>query len=217
MWRETFIHLAYASAATPIILYFFLRRFQHGVKCLVPYFWLSFFGAFYEFIITDRLHVNSTIWFKSYSLLEFLCLYYFFRCLLERRSAIILNSFLASFIAVFIFLQICWLKSGEEKTDSYLAVLETLFAYVGSFIWFRSIFLNMDLTTLWDSAVFYFISGFILYLSGTLFLFLMSDFVLTTEESGKHWIINVVLSILLNFVIIIGIWKGHQKSHQYSG
>jgi drug/metabolite transporter (DMT)-like permease len=181
-----------------------------------PFVWLIAFSALYEAIITFQFRVNPTVWFKVYTFLEFVCINYFFLKLLGKRYERIFYAWLVVFVLVFIGLQVLWLNGGSANTDSGLVILEILLVYVASIIWFKNTFTNMELTTLWESPAFYYVCGFVLYFSGTFFLFLMNDLVSKIEMS-KHWNINVYLSLLLSIIIIIGIWKNHQKSRQYSG
>jgi hypothetical protein len=217
-YKQILLYVGFAIAQLPLIGIWFSKKPKSAdIVYITPFATLVAFGGLYEAIVTKQLHIDTTIWFKVYTLLEFICINYFFLKLLDKRHHLALKSLLMLFILVFIGLQIYWISGGSESTDSWLALLETILVYVASMFWFKDIFANMTLQTFWDSPAFYFVSGFILYFSGTLFLFLMSDFVFTPQEMSKHWIINVVLSLLLSIIIIIGIWKNHQKSRQYSG
>lgn len=215
-WRDLIVYLAYVLGTVPIILYLSKREKHKDIRFLVPFIYLSVASVIYEIIATEILSVNSTIWFKVYTLLEFLSLYYFFKFAL-RNSATLVNTFLIGFVLAFLSLQVHWFMGGNANTDSSLITIEALLVYIGSFIWFKQTFTDMNLKTLWNSPTFFFISGFVLFFSGTLFLFLMSDIVFTQKEVSRYWIINVILSIVLYISISIGIWIGQQKSPQYSG
>lgn len=215
-WRDLIVYLAYVLGTVPIILYLRKQEKHDDTKFLVPFIFLTFASVLYEIIATEILSVNSTVWFKVYTFLEFLCLYYFFKCAL-RNSSRIVNSFLVGFILAFLSLQVHWISGGSANTDSSLITIEALFVYVGSSIWFKQTFTDMNLKTLWNSPAFFYISGFVLFFSGTLFLFLMSDIAFTPKEISRYWVINVILSIVLYISISIGIWIGQQKSPQYSG
>jgi hypothetical protein len=201
----------------PAILIWLKKPRWQEVKYIIPFGLLTTFAGLYEILVTGIFGFNTTVWFKVYTFLEFVCIYYFFLKLSDKKYRKIFIFYLGVFIAIFVALQLYWINGGRASTDSSLTIFETVLVFSASFLWFRKIFSDMRLTTLWDSPAFYFISGFILYFSGTFFLFLMTDWVLTTEEMNRHWIINVILTLLLNSMITFGIWKGHQKSHQYSG
>lgn len=217
MIREVLLYATYVMAVMPAIFYLFKKPNALDLKYIAPFVYLQAFSFLYEFIVTRQIGIDSTIWFKAYTCLEFICLYYFYDRLTDKKYTVLLKTFLWIFMSLFIGLLVFWLVTGNSRTDSWLTIIETLLVYSASFLWFKDIFTNMNLTTLWDSPAFYFISGFILYFSGTFFLFLMSDIVFTRKEMNKHWIINVILSLILYIIIASGIWKGHQKSHPYSG
>jgi hypothetical protein len=216
--RDVILFTTLVSGLIPAIFVLGKKNyFSPEIFFLKPLFLILAFASFYEVIITLIFKVNTAVWFRIYTLMEFLCILYFFRQLLERKYKMLWNCFLLLFVASFVVLGIEWMVYENRKTDSYLTVIETLLVFAGSVIWFKDIFKYAKLASLWNSPAFYFISGFILYFSGTLFLFLMSDFVFTSKEMSKYWIINVILTLLLNIILLIGIWKGQQKSIRYSG
>lgn len=220
MWyKEVIIDLQFIAAGIPAVYLWLYYRRNRIIKFdyIKEYFFLIAFGALYEIIGTRWLNINTTVWFKVYVLLEFICIYLFFQRISAGQYRVWYRNFMFVFLLTFVGLQTYWISGGSPKTDSWLTILETILVYVGSTIWFKDIFKNLDLNTLWDSPEFYFISSFILYFSGTLFLFLMTDFVFSPKEMSKYWIINIVLSLVSDIIIIIGIWKGQQKSPQYSG
>lgn len=200
----------------PAVLLIFRKTVSKEIVFLVPFIILTFFAAFYEIIVTDYFGVNQTLWFKVYTLLEFLCINYFFQRLIPRAKNI-LYAFLIIFSILFISLQAHWIIGGVAETDSWLSIVETIMVYLMALFWFKDIFANMDIPSLWHSPAFYFIAGFILYFSGTFFLFIMVDLVFTLQEGIDHWVINVILTLILCLIISIGIWIGQQKSPQYSG
>ncbi|CAM3288997.1 hypothetical protein FLLO111716_01200 [Flavobacterium longum] len=218
-YKEVVIDVQFLAAGIPAI-YLWLHYSRNKVvkfPQIKEYFILIAFGALYEIIGTRWLNIHTTLWFKIYVLLEFVCIFLFFRRISAKKYQKIYLVLLWAFLLTFVGLQTHWIMGGTPKTDSWLSMLETILVYIGSVIWFKNIFSNMDLDTLWKSAEFFFISAFILYFSGTLFLFLMTDFVFSTKEMSKYWIINIVLSLLADILIIFGIWIGQQKSPQYSG
>jgi hypothetical protein len=215
--RQILLFIAYAVGLVPFLLYNIKKNKSLDVKALSPFINLLALACLYEFIVTGQFRIDTLIWFKIYSFLEFISIYFFFETLSNHKYNKLLRLYFWIFILVYVGLQINWLMGGKSNTDSWLSIIETLFVYNAAYLWFKETFTNMSLTTLWASPAFYFISGFILYFSGTLFLFLMSDFVFTPQEMNKHWIINVILSLLLSIIIILGIWKSQRKSHQYSG
>ncbi len=218
MFHKLILNITLFISCIPVLFYK-ARKTGHlpDVRFIAPFLWLLLLSSIYEKVFTGIFRIDTAIWFRLYPLLEFLCLVYFFDRLLNRAYRVLFLVFLGFFIFCFTFFLILWILNGYSKVDSYLTVIETVFVYSASLLWFKDLFTNMELKSLWDSPAFYFISGFILYFSGTLFLFLMSDFVFTSEQMVKYWIINILLSLFLDFILIIGIWKGQHKSIRYSG
>ncbi len=66
----------------------------------------------------------------------------------------------------------------------------------------------MEIPDLMDSSVFYFITGFFMYYSTTLALFLMSSFIFTSElYFYDYWLVNVIATLILRICLIVGVWK----------
>lgn len=201
----------------PVILFYLRKAQSEDLAYIAPVLWLRAFSSLYEFFISFLLQVNSTIWFMVYPIMEFLVMYYFFRKLFGEKHKAIINKFLIAFLLAAVALLVIWLYTGKSQTDSLLTVIQTIFVYTTAFLWFKEIFSEMKLASLWHSPAFYFVSGFIMYFSGTFFLFVMTDIVFTEDEMNRYWILNVILSLLLNTILTIGVWKGQNKSIRYSG
>jgi hypothetical protein len=100
----------------------------------------------------------------------------------------------------------------------YLTFIEVTFVLLASVIWFKEIFTDKSIESLWDSPSFYFISCFVLFFSGSLVYLLMSDMAaFTTAHRIKYLIILIMLTFLQNILLLIGIWKGQHKLNRYSG
>lgn len=209
--------IACILAIVPVIFYYIRKGRSEALVYIAPVLWLRAFSSLYEFFISFLLRVDSSIWFMLYPVLEFLVMYYFFQKLFGEKHKGIINKFLIGFLLATVVLLAIWLYTGMSQTDSVLTILQTIFIYMMAFLWFKEIFSEMKLASLWDSPAFYFISGFIMYFSGTFFLFVMTDIVFTEKEMNQYWIINVILSLLLNITLSIGVWKGQNKSIRYSG
>jgi len=219
MLRWALIYATVSLGFVPLLVFLYRGRSNPEVRFMLPFFWLLAVAALYEWVATILLSVNSTVWFRFYLLFEFLCLYYFFFHLLRKKYRYVFGFFLSVFLVVFAYLLTVWEQSDKYKTDSYLSIIETLFVFTCVFLWFRDIFKNLLVESLWKSPVFYFISAFILYFSGTIFLFLISDFIADNKlaQFNHYWVLNVALCFLLRILLIIGIWKGQTKSIQFSG
>ncbi|TAE62230.1 MAG: hypothetical protein EAY77_07815, partial [Flavobacteriia bacterium] len=92
---------------------------------------------------------------------------------------------------------------------SYIDTFITLFILFFTIIWFRKLILDAYIENLLQNSTFYFISGFILYYCGTLFLFLLSNYIYKVESSmfQSYWVINILLNLVLRTLLLVGLWK----------
>jgi hypothetical protein len=200
-------------------LYLVIRKpaISREIRPMVPYIWLLAFACFYEIVFSTFFRVNTRIWFRVYNLLDFVLILYYFYRLFEYRYKPLFCGFLSIYLALYIFLIFSW--SWEDDQESYLTTIETILVYTCSFLWFKAMFTNLEVKSLWDSAAFYFISALILYFSGTFFLFAETNLIMHDETTSftSYWMLNVALSLVLNLLIFVAVWKGQQKSIPYSG
>jgi len=216
-FRELVLKIAYAIALLPGVIILIKRSRWPEIDYIKPLAILTTLAALYEIIVTGFFSQDTKIWFKVYTFLEFVCIWYFFMKLSGSKYKRAFIMFLCAFVVVSTGLQFYWIFGGSGDTDSVMTISETVLVFSASTLWLKKIFTDLSLTSLWESPAFYFITALIFYFSGTFFLFVMTDIIFTTQEMNKHWIINVVSSLLLNSFLTLGIWKGRQKSHQYSG
>lgn len=187
------------------------KKSNSNVDFLKPLILLNFISSFYEFVFTYLLKVDSEYWFRLYLLLEFLSIVYLFWKLFEQllyRRILIIFTFL--YIAFYLILLNQWVPHHNLTTDSYLNVFTTLLVYLFSILWFRKVFANFELESLIHSPVFIVLSGLLLYFSSTLFLFLMSDYILKDVHYNflDFWQLNVVMCILFRLLLLTAILKG---------
>lgn len=173
-----------------------------------PLFWLVLISSIYEFIISYLLRVNSDVWFRSYILLEFLTILYFYHVLLEKkyRSFIIIS--LVTFVVSYIIGLLFWNKWNKMEVESYLTVLECTLIYISSLLWFRDILTSLVAKPLSALPEFYVVAGLLIYFSGTVFLFLSVKALATTAETFKsYWIINLIFNLILRILLCVSAWK----------
>lgn len=100
----------------------------------------------------------------------------------------------------------------ELKTYGFLAIIEFFLIIIFSINWFVNVFKNKDVESLLQLSHFYFISGLLIYYSGTIFLFILSDEILQAGLSLKsYWTVNLILLLIFRILLIISIWKGRTK------
>jgi hypothetical protein len=204
----------------PLFLAKFGGNFQLSAdRGIVPFLWLVFLSGIYELVFSWILQVNSDIYFRVYLLLEFCAIFYFGWNLLKDKFRLILLGIGLIFISLNIYFLVYWKSYQSGDPDSALTIFETIFVYMLTVCWFKSIFEERKIVSLFRLPAFYFISGFLLYFSGTLFLFLSGK--ILDQVSGNHfqdfWCLNVFFGILLRLFLIAGIWMEKHKFTRYFG
>ena len=218
MSYQVALYIIYFSGLLPVLYYRLSGAYKNEeISYAGPFIWLIGFASLYEPIVTTMLRVDSRIWFRVYTLLEILAIYYFFRKLFKYKYRRLINVFLFSYLAIFVWLLGWGFVMKNYANNSYNLVVELIFVFTCTFIWLKDLFSDMKLESLWQSPTFYILSGFILYFSGTLIFFLMTDLVFTIREARKYSIINMALSFFLHLILLLAIWKGQKKSIPYSG
>lgn len=217
------LRLVYAIALTSIfigfipLVLFLIRKRQRQLPpqaiYIGPFVWLTFLASAYELIGTLIFKLNSDIWFRAYLLPEFFVLFYFFWKVFEKRYRPLFYFFGTVFLLAFIGLLFVWNDWSHLKGDSYLSLIEAIFVYTFVILWFKDVFHNLSEQYLWNFPLFYFISGFIFYFSGTLFLFLMGDIIDQTPTLvfEDYWVFNLILMIIKNIFLTVGIWRTQKK------
>lgn len=196
----------------PLFLMKFLKIKAFQTLFIHPFVWLIFFASIFEFIAFKK-QLETPYWYRFFILIDFLFLFYFFFFTLKKKYKLFFYSFLASFLLLYLYLIMIWDVKDSLRTDFYLTTFETLFVLIASLFWFITVFSELKETSLLHSSNFYFIAGFILYYSGTFFLFLVSDFMIKNMASQilSYWNANILFNVLLRTLIIIGIWKAPNK------
>jgi hypothetical protein len=180
---------------------------------IAPFLWLIIVSNLYEFVGTTLLKLPSAYWFRLYMLLEFFALGYFYYYLIEKKHGYFFLIFLTTYLVLFSILIFNWDIATSLKTNSYLAIIEIITVYFFSILWLKNIFTNMDKNNFVQKSDFFFVSGILLYLSGTIFLSLLGDSILKNKalHLDDFWILNIIFNIILSIFLIVGVWKIQQK------
>lgn len=180
---------------------------------LKPFLWLLFIGSVYELVFSTILYITTGPWIRLYYLLEFLVLYYFFRKFFGTSYRFLLNFFLISYCILWVILTLLWYKIDHSKGDSFLGVGEAVFVYIFVMLWIRQLFKSTQNESLFESPLFYFISGFIIYFVGGFFVeLLIHDIYESTGFITKYFIIGVLLNLVMRILAIVGVWKATEKN-----
>jgi hypothetical protein len=170
-------------------------------------------ASLYEYIGTVLLQLNVKYWFVVYEFLASFALFYFFYNLLNKSSKMLFYLYIFLFVYVTVNGILIWNGTNFFAISSYFNLLQTFFVLTFSVIWIKKMFISLELDSFTSSSTFYFISGLILYYSGTVFLFLSGNLIFKMDHNSFHdyWLLNIILNLALRTLLIIGIWKGQVK------
>lgn len=191
----------------------FYKVLKVKLIAIEPFIWVVFIASLYEFIGTLILKLNSEYWFIFYKILAFISINYFFYKLLNGNYLKIFVSSVIIFIVLSTYVFFDWNDLNFLDVNAYFNSLQTIIVLVLSILWFVRIFNNLELDSFTKSPNFYFVSGLILYYSGTIFLFLYSSFIYKVDKSNFHafWMLNIFFNLVLRTLLIVGVWKGRVK------
>jgi hypothetical protein len=193
------------------LLYFLVYRKQdiRTLKPILPFIILTFIASIYEFLGTLTFGWNVSNWFIIYNILSFLAINYFYHNLIQTKFQVFNNLFLLAFILLCYILFVNYQIKDFLIISTYFKGFITLFVLLFSVLWFVKIFQEVYVDDLLKNSIFYFISGFILYYCGTLFLFLLSNYILRVDTATLHsyWMVNVILNLILRILLLMGLWK----------
>lgn len=199
---------------TPLLYYFIARsKNARELKPIIPFITLTFVSSLYELFGSLILGWNVSYWFVFFEILAFLCIYYFYFEILQKQFLKLFLLTLFLFLGFCFYLSLNFIIKDFFIVSSYLNTFTTLFILFFTIIWFRRLILDASIENLLENSTFYFISGFILYYFGTLFLFLISNYLykFDTLSLKSYWVVNIILNLILRIFLIVGLWKARTK------
>ena len=202
------VSLTLLLGVVPLGLFIFRVKVKN--KAYVPFLVLSLLASIYELVASFILKVNVTHWFQIYSLLEFLSIYYLFKNLLMKRPKGYNIVFLGLFFVVYIYSFSLSFSDGLSflKAKSLNKSVLTLFVMVSSFLWIKQTLEQKRILKLYNEPSFYFVMGLFTYYSTTISLFVLSNSIAnSTLYLLDFWLLNIISSLILRLVIIVGVWK----------
>jgi hypothetical protein len=199
---------------TPLLYYFIARsKNARELKPIIPFITLTFVSSLYELFGSLIFGWNVSYWFVFFEILAFLCIYYFYFEILQKQFLKLFLLTLFLFLGFCIYLSLNFIIKDFFIVSSYLNTFTTLFILFFTIIWFRRLILDASIENLLENSTFYFISGFILYYFGTLFLFLISNYLYKFDALSlqSYWVVNIILNLILRILLIVGLWKARTK------
>lgn len=213
--HKILLYFTFFLGVMPFLLYVFLRYWKVSTKAhapAVPFLWLSLIGSLYEPIVTLSLKIDSLYWFRFYNVLEFLCIYYFFWTLLHKRYKLLFKCFLSFFTVGSIAVVVC--DIAQLKVESIYSPFIFFVVIIFSALWFGDISGNAKMSDKFRNPAIIFTCGFLLYYSGTLFFYLLSEAILIDSKVmgyQDYWLVNIIATLVLKIFLIAGVWNGRKR------
>lgn len=197
----------------PLALYYLTKVNRFDLKEIFPFLIVVFIASIYEFVGTYLLKIYYEKWYLTYKILAFLSINYFFYKLLKHRFKLVFLTFSICFILLLVFTITILNNVSHLEKSAYFNTLQTFIIITFSILWFVQKFDEMEEENLLQNPNFYFVSGLIICYCGTLFLFLMSNHIYTTNKSvfPYYWLLNLILNFVLRTLLIVGVWKARLK------
>ena len=195
----------------PLIIYFSVKKVNKITVYLFPFVFLMAIASLYELIGTDLLQIDTKIWFRIYALLEFLTILYFYYKLLKHKIMYVLLAII--YLLIYSYLLIDWSPSQKGFNDLPLNIAITLVVVFSSCLWFVEVFKKLEDTPLHKRTDFFYISGLLIYFTGTFLVFLTADY-LKDDPNYRildYWILIVIFNLILRTILIFTVWKARIK------
>ncbi|MFD1819454.1 hypothetical protein SAMN04515674_102151 [Pseudarcicella hirudinis] len=193
-----------------------LVRKKYLVNELRPvafYIGLQLFTEIFIRVLSFGFHVrNSLPFLHIYTVLEFSLICWFYYVFLKdfihkNIIPVLVTGFLLFAIINGVFIQTVF------EFNTYPRSLESLLIVCLSLIAFYKMFQTLEYVRIDRTSVFWINSGFTLYFSGNLFLFVLGNLLLSKDQelSRMAWAIHAGLDIFMNIFIAIGLWWSRRE------
>ena len=193
------------------LAFYFLLSKTSVSKNIFPYVFLVAFSSLVDLILINFLELDSEKWSQVYMCLEFIVLLKVFTSIAGRKFRYVSGFFLFFFSLLLLYFNLVTDAYSSIKSDGILSIITFVYIIFFAIYWFIAIFEKSEVPTLLNLPLFYFVSGLIIYNSGTLFLFLMLEEIENFEWNFyEYWVVNLVLVLLFRILLLVAIWKGRK-------
>lgn len=207
-------YIALFQSFLPLLYYWFIKKkIVQECKPILPFIYLCFISGFYELVFSMHLRINLVPWYFIYDILSFFTILFYFYYILDIKNKVFFATNVLLYLVLFFFTVKNHTSENYLSQISYLVLFTTLFILVCSIIWFKTVSTQTSEISLIQNHNFYFGFGFLIYYTGTVVLFLLSNFIHRENISQfvNYWMLNVFFSILHKTFLIIGLWKAQKN------
>lgn len=208
------LFIIYVLSSFVIVFIFYKFKNLQSLQPIKPFIWLMLPSVLVDttyYFVNFYFNVNypTAYWQRMYEFFEFYTIVYFFYQLLKLNYRLLFKLFSFLYLILYCYLLSIWKLDDSLKTDSFLIIFETLFIIIFSIIWFKNCFSELTESSLLNSPSFYFITGFLIYFSGTVFLYIIIGYILENDITKfyDYYILNNYLVVVLRIIFFIGLFK----------
>lgn len=176
-------------------------------KYISMYLYFIALASLYELVFSYYLKINVEIWFKVYSLLEFILILQIFKTQKKGLYNFLYTFFTFLFISILTYVTFRIPEKHFLFHDALLNFVTFLLIISFSIVWSKNIIKSNE-SFLLNIPFFYFLSGLIIYYSGIIFLSIFSLAIINSNMSiNEYWIINIIFLIIHRIILIIMVLK----------
>lgn len=144
-----------------------------------------------------------------FTVIEYSVFAYFLYSVIEKKAFKVV--IVTATIAFYLFSVVYYIKVGDHGFDSLTASIESIFIVTFCIFYLFDQLNKPQVMFIYQDPNFWFVAGFMVYLSGTLFLFIQAS-ELDKEVRQNFWKINLVANITKNILFAIAFSTKKSKS-----
>jgi hypothetical protein len=205
--KEFIIYSSYVVLLPLLVAVVRYRRLTPALKMIGAYVLLGTFVQGIAAIMSANRQNNLPV-LHVYTILEFTCFIWFYRLLEENfiKNKVFLGLVIG--FPVLAILNALFLQSIFEF-NTYARSLEGILLITLALRWYYRALEELKIRRLQDDAVFWINTAILLYFSGSVILFGVSNYTLSFQKSLKVyiWSFHALFSTLLYLFITAGLWK----------
>jgi hypothetical protein len=163
-------------------------------------------------LFLKRHHMNNLYIYHIYTVIEFICISFFFiRIISKTRFILLIKTGIVLFLGVALFDLI---SNGYKEADNLSTTTESIVFILYASFFFYFLLKNPTYMNVLATPVFWLNTAVLIYFSGNLFLFIFSNYL--EDHSPRIYFelwggIHSVLNILFYSLISIAFWKTKQQ------
>lgn len=211
-WVDALIDITTSSTLLPALLALLLFKKQNApLKYLSYLLWVATLVEIAAYFLAQNQIPNLPL-LHVYVIIEFALLGWMYQLYLYRFYP---KYLIPVIIVVFTFLSILnsIFVQKIQTFNTYARALENLLLIVFALSFFYKLLKELKVKYLEKKPIFWINTGILIYFSGSLFIFIFSNFLVKRLAlNTQMWIIHAFLNIVHNIFYAIGLWLSRENS-----